>query len=297
MSPLPLWRTLWPLRLIWLVVPVLIGPALADALSDRSRSVQLVGSVLVWGLWGMALAAMLVPRSSTLTAVRLIGPGALAVSLWAAIGAAETGWAAAGVAAGAVALVAMAGPGVADAFVDGSSYGTERRVALRSPIVLLAGPVPLAWLVAAACVVVGPLLLAAEQWVAGGLVTAVAVPVFVVVARQIHLLSRRWLVFVPAGVVVHDPFVLTEPVLLQRHLVTRIGPALADAAASDSGVFDTTGGALGLALEVAVAEPFSIGVRVGRGRTERRGVESLLVTPTQPATTMAIAADHRLPVG
>ncbi len=296
MSAPPLWRSLWPLRSAWLVLPVLVGPSLADALADRSRSAQIVGSLLAWVIWGIALVAMLVPRAVTLTVVRMAVPGALAVATWSAIGAERAGWAAVGVAAGAVALLAMVGPGVSDGFVDGSSYGSERRAALRVPFAVLVGPVPLAWVAGAAAVVGGPLLLAAGQWVAGAAGVVVGLPVLVVVTRQLHLLSRRWLVFVPAGVVVHDPLTLTEPILLPRHLVTRVGPALADAPADPTTV-DTTGGALGLALELSALEPFSVGLRHGRERTEQRDVRSLLVTPTQPAATMAIAADHRLPVG
>ena len=140
------------------------------------------------------------------------------------------------------------------------------------------------------------MLLAARQWIGGAIAIAVGVPVVALVVRQMHLLSRRWLVFVPAGIVVHDPLTLTEPILVQRHLVRRFGPALADAADSATAL-DTTGGALGLVLELRSAEPFSVGVRRGRDRSERTGVEAMLVSPTQPAATMAIAADHRLPVG
>ena len=91
--------------------------------------------------------------------------------------------------------------------------------------------------------------------------------------------------------VVHDPLTLTEPLLLQRHLVRRIGPAPAGSTA-----LDVTAGALGLVLEIVVAEPLSIGLRRGRGRDEREGVEAVLVTPTQPAAALTIAAGHRLAV-
>ena len=295
MSAPPVWRSLWPLRVIWLSLPLLVGPALADALAVHSRPVQIVGSVLAWAIWGATLGAMLVPRTTTLTAVRLAVPGAFVVAAWAAIGADRPGWAAVGIAAGAVAVLALAGPGVADGFVDGSSYGAERRVALRVPFAVLVGPAPLAWAAAAAGVVTPPLLLAAEQWVFGVLALAAGVPVVAVVARQMHLLSRRWLVFVPAGVVVHDPLTLVEPILLQRHLLARMGPALADAA-DDAAAIDTTGGALGLALELRASEPFSVELRHGRDKEEREDVIGMLVTPTQPATTLTIAADHHLPV-
>lgn len=291
MSAPPLWRSLWPLRAIWLLTPVLAGPGLADALAERSRSVQVVGSVLAWAIWGLALLAMLVPRTVTLTVVRLAVPGAVAVSVWTAT-AEGSAWAAVGLAAGLVALFALAGPGVSDAFVDGSSYGSERRVALRVPTAVLLGPAALAWTVTAAAVTAGPLLLATQQWLAGGAATVVGLPAIAVVARQMHLLSRRWLVFVPAGIVVHDPLTLTEPVLVPRHVVSRLGPALASSAG-----LDITGGALGLALEISTSEPLGVGLRRGRRRDERTDVTALLVTPTQPGTTLALAEERRLPVG
>lgn len=286
----------WPFRVLWLVLPVLAGPAIADALGDRSRSVQVVASVMAWACWGAVLAASLVLRTVTLTVVRALAPGAVVLCAWAALASDELAWGLAGVVAAVLAAVAALAPDTADAFVDGSSYGDERRVALRVPVAMAAGPVPIAWALAAAGLVAGPLLLAAELWVAGGIALVVGVPIVVAVAPRLHLLSRRWLVFVPAGVVVHDPLAMAEPVLLQRHLLRRIGPAGADAAARD-GALDLTGGALGLALELRTAEPFAVGLRKGRETIETSGVPAVLVTPGRPATTMEIAAERKLPVG
>lgn len=286
----------WPFRVLWLVLPVLAGPAIADALGDRSRSVQVVASVMAWSGWGAALAASLVPRTVTLTVVRALAPGAVVLCAWAALASDELAWGLAGVVVAVLAAVAALAPATADAFVDGSSYGDERRVALRVPVAMAVGPVPIAWALAAAGLVAGPLLLAAEQWVLGGIALVVGVPIVVAVALRLHLLSRRWLVFVPAGVVVHDPVAMAEPVLLQRHLLRRIGPADADAAGRD-GALDLTGGALGLALELRTAEPFAVGLRKGRETIETSGVPAVLVTPGRPATTLEIAAERKLPVG
>ena len=74
----------------------------------------------------------------------------------------------------------------------------------------------------------GPLLLAARQWVAGGVLTVAGVVVVVVLARALHQLARRWLVFVPAGVVLHDPLGLVEPVLLIRAHVRSFAAALSN---------------------------------------------------------------------
>ena len=291
MPAAPLRHHAWPLLAAWVSVPLLLGPSAADALDERSRAVQVTGSSIAWLLWAAALVAMLVPRTATLTVVRLIVPGAAAVGCWAASGTDDTLWAVVGAATGVVALLALAAPGVSDGFVDGSSYGSERRVALRVPYGLLLGPVPLAWAAVAVGAVTGPLLLAARQWFVGAVAAVVGAAAVAVGVRQIHLLSRRWLVFVPAGVVVHDPLTLTEPILFQRHLVASFGPA-----SSDTNALDVTGRALGLVLEIRAREPFSVGLRQGRDRTEQEGVDALLVTPTRPATTLSIAADHRLPV-
>jgi hypothetical protein len=290
---LPL-AAVWIFRLLWLVLPVLAGPAVADAFTDRSRSVQVVSALLAWSAWALVLLAALVPRTVTLTVIRLVAPGAVVLVTWAGIVGEETTWAVVGVVAAAAAALAAYSPGVADAFVDGSSYGDERRVALRAPLAVAAGPAALAWALLAAGVVVGPMLLAAERWVAGGVATALGLPLAALLARRLHVLSRRWLVFVPAGVVVHDPISMSEPVLLQRHLLRRVGPADADAV--EQGAVDLTGGALGLVLELRTAEPFSLGRRRGREAVEATDVPAVLVTPGRPATTLEIAAERKLPV-
>jgi len=284
----------WSLRACWLLLPVVAGPAVADALDERSRSVQLVGSGLAWVAWAVVLVATLVPRTVTLTVVRAVAPGSVVLAGWAAVGADRPAWAAAGLVA-AVACTGVAfAPAVADAFVDGSSYGDERRVALRAPLALVLGPAALAWVLGAAGAVAGPMLLAAEQWAPGAVALAVGVPVAALVGRRLHVLSRRWLVFVPAGLVVHDPIAMAEPVLLQRHLLRRVGPAAADAV--EAGAVDLTAGALGLAIELRTAEPVSLGRRRGRGTVEVEGADALLVTPGRPGTTLEVAAERRLPV-
>src|SRR3546814_13032961 len=91
------------------------------------------------------------------------------------------------------------------AFADGSSAGTGRRLQRRVPGPLLLGPLPLTWALGVVGPVAGPLLLAAEQWALGAAVLLVgAVPARLAV-RALHGLARRWVVFVPAGMVLADP--------------------------------------------------------------------------------------------
>ena len=124
-----------------------------------------------------------------------------------------------------VAALAAFWPGTGEAFVAGSSYGDERRHAAAGPRAPCSpGRWPLAWAVAVAGVAAGPLLLAARQWVAGAAALAAGLPAAGVAVRSMHTLARRWLVFVPNGVVVHDPLALAEPVLLRRAEVRSFGP-------------------------------------------------------------------------
>ena len=79
-------------------------------------------------------------------------------------------------------------PETAEVFVDGSSYGDERRLPLRTPAPLLAGPVELAWRRRWWRRAVGALLLAAGQWAAGALALAAGVPLAVRAPGH----STRW---------------------------------------------------------------------------------------------------------
>jgi hypothetical protein len=280
----------WPMRVAWLLVPLCLGPALGGALGDASRPVQLVASVGTWLAWASVLVATLVPTTLSLTVVRIGGPAAAAAGLAALVADGVTAATVVGAAYGlTVALVALA-PGTAEVFADGSSYGEERRLPLRTPAALLAGPAELAWAVVVAGVAAGPLLLAARQWVAGALALAAGLPLAWLAARSLHILARRWLVFVPAGVVVHDPLALAEPVLFQRSLVRTFGPAPADTDA-----LDLTGGAWGLAVEARLTRPVTL-LRVAprQAPAEIGDVTAVLVTPTRPGRVVAEARRRHL---
>jgi len=266
-----------------LALPLTVGPALADALDGTSTAVAVVAAALAWATWGLVLVAVLVPRTTSLTAVRIGAPAAFAAAVWMSI--------VAGI--GPVELVALAWtaliaasvlflPELSDTFVDGSSYGPERRMALRVPGLLLLGPIELAWAAIVAGVVAGPLLLAAHRWLEGALALAVGTFAarFGIVA--VHRLSRRWFVFVPAGVVLHDQLVLGEALLFPKTLVHSLGPAPADTTAVDA-----TGRALGLVLELQLTEKSSV---------MKRETDRLLFSPGRPGALLREARERGLPV-
>ena len=274
---------------MWVALPFTVGPALADALHAGSDPVRTVASLGLWLGWAVGVAASVVPHPLSLTALRLLAPAVIVATLAAAAAGAPSALAVVW------ALVTAAWsftPGVGTTWVNGPAYPNERRYLLRAPRSLLAGPLLSAWVLAMAGIAAGPLLLAARQWVAGGVAAALGLPAAWLLVRSMHNLSRRWAVFVPAGMVLHDPLTLLDPVLLQRSTVTRLGPAVAGTDA-----LDLSQRAPGLALEMSLREetPFTLLVPGNReGRSE--STTSFLFTPTRPGAVLDEARRRRLPV-
>lgn len=307
----------WPARVAWLVLALAAGGPLGRVLHGRSTAVVLVVAVSLWTGWAAASVALLVPRSTSLTAVRVLVPAGLAAVVAASLVAERTtGSSRIGVldvlalVAATVATLAALAPWVAEGFVDGSAYGPERRSPLRTPAVVLAAA-GLTWVLVVLGASVGPLLLAARQWVAGGVALVVGAGLVVSGVRSLHQLARRWVVVVPAGLVLHDPLSMPEPQLFQRQGIRHLGPARAtdDPPATDPGVGDSgdgptarpvvedlTVGASGLALELVLTEPVEVLVRSGRNSGTTRTVDRVMFTPLRPASVMAQARARRIPV-
>jgi hypothetical protein len=276
----------WVLRLAWLSLPLTAGDVLARALDGRSTPVQLVGGSIAWLAWAVVVLALLLRRPVGLTVLRVVAPAAAVAALWAA----GEGPVLAGLAV-LPALLALL-PETGEWLVNGAAYGYERRYPLRAPGALLLGPIPLAWAATIAGIVTGPLLLAARQWVAGGLALAVGGPVAVVCGRALHSLTQRWAVLVPAGLVVKDHVTLLDPVLFKRTLIEHLGPAPADTDA-----VDLTARAPGLALELSLreAEPVVL-VQPGRAKGQSGQLRKLLFTPSRPGALLADAGSRRIAV-
>lgn len=290
-EPGPAYRLVpWLLRGLWATLPFTAGPALGAALHGASGPMRLVASSGLWVGWAAGMLAAAVPHPLALTALRVLAPAAVAAVVGAALGGHPSppaaGWAV-------VALAWAFSPAVGARWVNGAAYPNERRYLLRVPGPLLFGPLALAWALAVVGVSAGPLLLAARQWVAGLAALAVGVPIAVVLVRSIHNLSRRWAVFVPAGMVLHDPLTLLDPVLFRRPTVAALRPA----SVGGEGL-DLTQGAPGLALELLLTEPVELtlvkpGRRLGRPETTTR----LVFTPTRPGAVVEEARTRRMPVG
>lgn len=276
----------WLARAAWALLPFGAGPALGHALAETDRAVQLTGSIGAWAVWGVGLAAGLVPTTVSLTVWRLLAPGPLAVALVATLHRADGAASVLALAHGAVVLALVFAGEVGQVFVQGSAYGDEHRYPLRVPGPLLLGPLPLGWALAGAGLVAGPLGVAAGRWWWAVPVTLVGTAWAVLFGLRCHRLARRFVVFVPAGFVVHDHLVMADTALFRAHELRgmRLAPAGTEAA-------DATGKALGPAVEVHVddAKIVLAGTRAKPGGTGLH-VRSLLITPTRPGRVLAHAA-------
>jgi hypothetical protein len=283
----------WLLRLVWLGLPFVVGAAFAEALTDRSNPVRVVGVVLAWAWWGAGLVATLVPHPVGLIALR---SGSLVVvggALWSlferpTIDALGTSAVAAALLAVGMALWSETGHWC----VNGPAYANERRFLLRAPAILLLGPIPVATCLLAAGPIVGPLVIAAQSWVLGVVLTLAGLAVAVIAARALYAQCRRFFVFVPAGFVVHDTGVVREPVLFTKKIVERL-----HAAPSDTDSLDLTANASGLAIEVLLTEKVEITkVKHARDPGETGRTARFLIVPTLPGRLLKTAAKRGFPV-
>lgn len=281
------------MRTLWATLPLTLGPLLSDALATRSGAVRATMLIGMWAGWGLVLFACFLPRVETLTPVRALVPLPAAAAVWATAATSLDGTAALGLSA-AIAVTAVAFSALAgDAFIDGSSYGDERRFALRPQAILLAGPIPLVWVAGAAGLVSGPLLLAARQWIAGAIAVVFGAAAAYLAYRALAALAQRWLVLVPAGVVLRDHLALAEPTLFPRASIERVGPTPRD----DVGL-DLTAGAPGLALQLRFREPVPVAPAPRRGAiAEPVAVTALSFAPSRPGAVLAEARKRRIPIG
>lgn len=284
---------LWSMRVGWVLLPLIGGPAMAAALGSGAAGTA--ATALAWIGFAVGLAAMAVPRTLSLTVLRVIVPASVVpAGLAVAEAGADPGAVATLVVAVLVTVIALLAD-VGNLFADGSSYGPERRMLLRPPAAVSTVMVPIAWLVLIVGVAAGPLLLADRRWILGGVATVLGLPIAAFLFVALHRLTQRWLVFVPAGLVVVDHMSLVDPVLIPSRTIDGVGPALAGEV---DGLADLTAAASGLVLGITTDEPLVI-ARPTRGEepTVTETVPGVLVSPSRPGAVLSEARARGLPVG
>ena len=175
-----------------------------------------------------------------------------------------------------------------DRFSDGASYGDERRFLLRAPgpVLLLFGP--LAWLTSLAGLTLGPILLLNRNFLFGTLVTLGGLPLSVIASNAIYQLGKRWVVLVPAGILLHDHLSVGDPTLIPRNQIADFSPAKARTDA-----LDLSQNSFGLSLEIQCVTPLSMMLKKGNRKTvnESSAVESFMINPARP--NIVLAESHK----
>ena len=275
--------------MIWINFPLGVGPLLADGLNPLEQTPRSILSVVLWGLWTLALISTFVPRPLSLTVVRFGTVTSGVLVLWAATSSATSSVIIAALVFVVAALLASSNATIGDLFVDQLSYGDEKRFLLRASGAVTGFLRPATYLVSVAGLICGPYLLAEEYFVAGVVVCVVGFPLTFFGLRSLHQLNRRWVVLVPAGLVLHDHLALNEPTLFQKSEIDSLGPASANTDATDF-----TQGAYGLALEVRCESPHDVWPAAINKETEKATIEAFLFAPVRPDSFLSAATSRSL---
>jgi hypothetical protein len=270
----------WGPRVMWLVVGAGGAWSIGQALGDEPPAMRT--GIVAWLAWGLGVVALAVPSSIGLTALRMLSVLSVAASIVSWTGGASAVAGGAFVSAALVCGLLAFGAAFGQRCVQASAYGDEQRFLLRAPAPFLV-PVAAAGAIWAAAMLAAPLLLGSQRWVVGGLIGALAVALTFLLFPRFHVLTQRWLVLVPAGVVVHDHVVLAETLMVPRANIAAIELALADTEAADF-----TGLAAGHAVEVSMHSMLTALLPPSNDKPSGTAlhVQSFIVAPTRPGAVL-----------
>ncbi len=289
-------QSVWLARISWLALAVVPGAlsvpgASGDAMFSADNVAHLAAVALLWLAWAAVAFGLIVLHPLSLAAIRWLSPMVAAHVWWMALFADNASGLVRLVAAllVAVTLLVSLRAEFGARHVQAAAYGHERRHLLRPPVAVIL-PSALVWFVAVALAAV---VLHTER-------PAAAVPAAVasiVVAgfgwRRVSVLTRRWLVYVPAGIAVHDPLMLRDTFMVRRHDVRAVGVA-ADSSSPDESSgesFDITGTTWGQPVQITLAHLHDVslsafGARMTR-TLDRVHVRALRIAPTRSRAALS----------
>lgn len=258
-----------------------VGLALAapwhSAGDNHSLAVSLVLAAWGWALWVSVAIALLVPSPLSVTVVRTVAPLAVVCSFVAV--------SPVSIFASLLMLIVTMSSLFTDVMVQGGAYGDEKRFALRTPMPYLA-PAFIAWAALTWTLVGGSLMTAARGYWIGLPLVILGIVMARFVPRRLHRLSRRWLVIVPAGIVVHDHVVLAETMMTPK---TNVLSMKVIAEPNDSA--DLTGGVLGprLSIEMKDADKIVLSAITAKTlkTTEALHVKTFSIAPRRAHAALA----------
>jgi len=259
----------------WVAVAVAVGSGL-ESLRGPDGVLEGTGP-LAEIVWIVVAVAIVTPSAVTLTIARLAAPLAPALAIsWAIAEPGASAIAATGIALATLLLVWSAPLG--GHHLQAGAYGAERRFPLRPPVGYLVASA-VAWIIV---VVLAAIALRASTWIGGAVAGLGSIAIAALAAPRWHRLSRRWLVLVPTGLVVHDPLVLAETLMLRRNEV--VGLSLA----TDDSPADLSAGVRGPALELATRDAVTVVLAAGPRRPGGRALHltAARVAPSRPGSVL-----------
>ena len=271
-------------RILFILVVFVGGtvPLVANALDDVDGGTKVIASISLWALWAVLLTSVAIPSSITLTALRLAAPAHAVIVIVTATTELDAGSAIAVVLTAATTSVAFMAE-IGSYFVQRSAYGDEQRFLLRCPAPMAIVQI-LMWALWVSSAIVGALALVNEAWVAGGVLVALAIGGLVFLPQRFHRLSRRWLVKVPAGIVVHDHVLLAETAMFARNALAAVemtrGPIGDDA--------DLAGGGRTPGLRITLHDFDTVVMAASAGHPGGRAihVRSFRIRPSRPGRAL-----------
>ena len=222
----------WPVRVLWI----------AFALAPNGFG------IVAWILWAVVAIGTWIHHPISLTTVRCLAPIVVFYSAVYALSESLSSLNIAVVTCGIISLMLMFTADYGSAHVQAGAYGNERRFLLRipAPVVL---PTLITWALVATVLVVLESAVQSENYVLGIPLLLALIAMSWKFAPQMHRLSKRWLVRVPAGWVVHDDLLLAENLLVRSHNLVAINFALADSEA-----LDLSGMTRGVPIQISLRE-------------------------------------------
>ena len=273
----------WALRVLVGCLPF-IGAEVSALLDGQSTSTQTTGTCLAWLVWGAIVIASFVTHPITLTLLRISTP---VVSSFLIVVAATQGASSLQIISAAVGIAILLlsfSAELGGVYVQASAYGDEKRFALRPPVVLVA-PVVIATLVVDVSIIAAPLLLAENNWLAAAIALFGSIISVKYLIPRIHKLSRRWLVFVPAGLVVHDEIVLSMNLLIKKQDLNQMQLARDNSSAADLSALTW-----GVPLELSFNKPLDVSLSAIGARHLKAvsaiHAQSVLIAASRPGAVL-----------
>ena len=274
---------LWSMRILVGCLPF-VGAGVGALLETRSTAIQIVGTVLAWLIWGLIVLASFISHPISLTVLRMGSPVVASFLVFIATTDQGSTLQVINATIGFAVLLISFSAEIGSIYVQASAYGDERRFLLRPPVSFVA-PVAISVVIVNFFIIATPMFFAARIWLAGVISLIGLAACIKFMAPRIHQLSRRWLVFVPAGFVVHDEVVLSINLMIKKQELVDIQLARDDTQAADLSALTW-----GVPLELSFNKTLDVSLTAIGARHLKTvsaiHATSIIIAPSRPGTVL-----------